>query len=75
MGWQDLNDIPQLSYIYIAALQSAVQMPHGEDDICLPQGPDIIPQLAREQQMPFSAEGPQLSALASPALKRWCKQM
>lgn len=38
MGLQDLNDIPpQLSYIYIAALQSTVQMPHGGDDICLPR--------------------------------------
>lgn len=38
MGVQDLKDIPQLSYIYIAVLQSAVQMPHRGDDICLPQG-------------------------------------
>ena len=39
------------------------------------RGLDIVPQLASKQQMPFSAERPQLSALASLALRREWKQL
>lgn len=39
------------------------------------RGLDVVPQLASKQQMPFSAERLQLSALASLPLRREWKQL